>query len=344
MYSHGGVIIFSHDNVILGKIDDLRTACVEKDIEFTAAMDKINKMIILFYTEPKCGDFNIDLKIDNDNNKEFISPLGIFNLHITITTPTRITCNSETIIDNIITNVDKDEIVNIRNDFYGLADHNGQIISLKNNALALVQEASIHKRIFNPTNENKFRELLIASDWEILFDLTETNTASEQFYETLICCFESSFPVRKIKCRPKPNNRGWLTNGIRTSCENKRCLLYLKKKYCYLLKNSINQAKQQQIIEIVNESECKIKTTWEIINANINLKKSFNIPDNIKLKVNKEIIDDPEDVANSFLDTFLNVVNTMDIKSNNTKSHDDYLKNVTIFHPKFFQTKKPKKP
>ncbi|KAG5887277.1 hypothetical protein JTB14_030455 [Gonioctena quinquepunctata] len=150
------------------------------------------------------GNFNIDFKIDNDNKKEFISLLEIFNLHITITTPTRITCYSETIIDNIITNVDKDEIVNIQNDFYGLADHKGQIISLKNNALATVQEASIHKRIFNPTNENKFRELLNASDWEI----TETNTAFEQFYETLPCCFESAFPVRKIKCRPKPNNRG----------------------------------------------------------------------------------------------------------------------------------------
>ncbi|KAG5863320.1 hypothetical protein JTB14_025934 [Gonioctena quinquepunctata] len=173
---------------------------------------------------------------------------------MTITTPTRITCNSETIIDNIITNVDKDEIVNIQNDFYGLAGHNGQIISLKNNALATVQEASIHKRIFNPTNKNKFRELLNASDWEILFDLTETNTTFEPFYETLLCCFKSAFPVRKIKCRPKPNNRGWLTNGIRTSCENKRCLLYLKrftnditslkyvKKYCYLLENLINQA------------------------------------------------------------------------------------------------------
>ncbi|KAG5865868.1 hypothetical protein JTB14_016487 [Gonioctena quinquepunctata] len=217
---------------------------------------------------------------------------------------------TQTIIDNIITNVDKDGIVNIQNDFYGLADHNGQIISLKNNALAIVQEASIHKRIFNPTNENKFRELLNASDREILFDHTDTNTASEQFYETLLCCFESAFPVRKIKCRPKPNNRGWLTYGIRTSCENKRCLLYLKrftnditflkyvKKYCYLLKNLINQAKQQQIIEIVDKSECKIKTTREIINASINKKNTFNIPDNIKLKVNKEIIDDPEDVAN----------------------------------------------
>ncbi|KAG5887286.1 hypothetical protein JTB14_030464 [Gonioctena quinquepunctata] len=81
-------------------------------------------------------------------------------------------------MDNIITNVDGDEIVNIQNDFYGLADHNDQIISLKNNALSIVQEASIHKRIFNPTNENKFRELLNASDWEILFDLTETNTVS----------------------------------------------------------------------------------------------------------------------------------------------------------------------
>ncbi|KAG5895050.1 hypothetical protein JTB14_021878 [Gonioctena quinquepunctata] len=105
-------------------------------------------------------------------------------------------------------NVDEDEIANIQNDFYGLADHNGQIISLKNNALSTVQEARKHKSIFNPNNENKFRELLNASDWEILFDLTESNTAFEQFYETLLSCFESAFLVRKIKCRPKPYNRG----------------------------------------------------------------------------------------------------------------------------------------
>ena len=59
-----------------------------------------------------CGDFNIDLLQSDKNNSisNFIDHLYSMGLHPLITRPTRITCQSKTLIDNIFTSDVKSNI------------------------------------------------------------------------------------------------------------------------------------------------------------------------------------------------------------------------------------------
>lgn len=60
---------------------------------------KINKFLVV------CGDFNIDLNIQDSRSSRFLNLLRQFNLQRTIFNPTRRGKTSNTCIDNIFTNI-----------------------------------------------------------------------------------------------------------------------------------------------------------------------------------------------------------------------------------------------
>ncbi|KAK9745633.1 hypothetical protein QE152_g6757 [Popillia japonica] len=94
------------------------------------------------YTIILSGDFNIDLAKCGVVSDVFVDMLRSYNLHQTITNPTRITARSQTIIDNIFVNLvdcDGDVIVSalsdtarsqtiIDNIFVNLVDCDGDVI------------------------------------------------------------------------------------------------------------------------------------------------------------------------------------------------------------------------
>jgi len=71
------------------------------------------------------------------------------------------------------------------------------------------------------------------------------------------------------------NKNGWITQGIKTSCECKRRLYIYSRhkafyvKYCKILNNIIQQAKRQYCNRLIAKYDDKIKTTWNIIESSL---------------------------------------------------------------------------
>jgi hypothetical protein len=89
--------------------------------------------------------------------------------------------------------------------------------------------------------------------WEKIFLDNEVDKLLNNFLDTHLRIFNSSFPVKKLF--NNYNDKAWLTAGIRISCQHKRSLYMLcrdvktsilythYKKYCRILREVIKAAK-----------------------------------------------------------------------------------------------------
>jgi hypothetical protein len=123
----------------------------------------------------------------------------------------------------------------------------------------------------------QFKFLLSYENWEEVFSDKNVNTILNNFLNTYLRIFYTSFPLTKVKYQH--NIKPWLTTGIRISCANKRKLylryrnstnMYFKnyyKKYCKILTLVIKAAKKQCFNKLLLKSNNRSKTTWNVGNT-----------------------------------------------------------------------------
>ena len=136
----------------------------------------------------------------------------------------------------------------------GLSDHDAQIITLSNILISAPRHVSSFTRKINNYSISQFTHLLSHKNWENVFLEANVNKIFNNFLNTFLRIFYSSFPVHKShhSLKQKP----WLTSGIKISCDNKR-KLYLTyrnsndpnfkeyyRKYCRTLTKVILSAKK----------------------------------------------------------------------------------------------------
>ena len=111
--------------------------------------------------------------------------------------------------------------------------------------------------------------------WENVFSINAVNSTFNKFLSTFLNNLEASFPYIYLS-----NNRdkGWITQGVRKSSQRKRRLYIISnnsdnlmiklhyKKYCSILKGLIREAKNVYFKQLIETSENKTKTVWNIIN------------------------------------------------------------------------------
>lgn len=131
---HGGVAIFTRKDVVSVSRSDLEGVAEERVFECAATevriartrlvvvviyrppesrmvlfFDKLNMLLSLLVSSGEifviAGDFNIDIKKDTKDKQSFIAVLDSYNVNVTINEYTRITKNSKSCIDNILTNI-----------------------------------------------------------------------------------------------------------------------------------------------------------------------------------------------------------------------------------------------
>lgn len=287
-----------------------------------------------------CGDFNIHLENENTQKNEFLTLLNMTNLSITITTPTRVVNNSHSLVDNILVN-NTEHILNISNDDFGFSDHYGQKITLQNPDFNHNSNTIItRKRIFSSKNKALFKNLISAIDWSALYTKTDVNQAYDIFYEYFNSCFNVAFPVKNIKINNENKCPEWMTIGIKTSCRNKRSLLYIKKfhttntnfinhvqNYCKILKNVIILAKRNFSNNCIINSSNKIRSTWKLVKANLKQKPNYTRGNIDILNQNNELITDPVSVATEFQNFYLNIGETL---TENMSSKKEAMEYVTV--------------
>jgi hypothetical protein len=156
------------------------------------------------------------------------------------------------------------------------------------------------------------------------------------FLNTYLRIFYSSFTKRKIKSKPKGN--AWITTGMQISCINKinfylQCRTsndtHLKepyKQYCKTLTKVINADKKLYFDRRIINSKNKLKTTWNIIRTETGKKESKEDIQYLDIKGNTS--SNQQIMANKFNDYFLTIVdNIIDSRVSNPgqPTHDNHL-------------------
>lgn len=363
--AHGGVVIYARNRSDFMEVNNLKTEKKELHFEFTVVHSKKSKYtVICLYRAPVgdttifldsfyellyelnqlhyknfiiCGDFNINFSENCNITNALETILNIYDLKITITEPTRITPTSSKIIDNILTNINaqyNSQVIEL-----GLSDHKGQILKIVNKSNPLSDHKFTEKRLFTKRNKIKFQNLLKSINWCTIEEHTDANMANDTFYSLFLDCFHEAFPTKKINISKKTNN-SWLTTGIRISCKHKRDLIQLKqnkvnkgrgfinyiKLYCKTLKKVIHAAKKLHLSSKILHSGNKIKTTWEIINDLQG--RNSNMQDHIVLSENDTVIKNPCQVANKFVNFFIDIAESLTSNLQSKHSAEYYINKI----------------
>ena len=178
------------------------------------------------------GDVNINL-INHASHKstgdylDLIYSNGFIPL---INRPTRVTEQSATLIDHIITNdfVDKSLYQGVL--LTEITDHY-PVFSITHATLNNHQASEyIVFRNLKKENYDKFQHCISEMDWTTVMNSSSCEPAFNLFHEKIKCCYNQSFPLQKV--RRKYNNRiPWLTEGLKTAIKKKNKLYVKSKKH-----------------------------------------------------------------------------------------------------------------
>jgi hypothetical protein len=263
-----------------------------------------------------CGDFNINILESNTHSLRFRGLIESAGLSFVFGEPTRITKDSSTCIDNIITNYCSTfyhgEIIEL-----GLSDHTSQVLfTTPKNCVKKVRNVS-KKRIYSPDNVAEFCRLLSNEKWESCMQDSSCNGSLNKFACTFYNCFNAAFPLRIIKSvyDSSKHSKDWMTVGLKISCKNKRDLYELSKviedpsfhdyykKYTKILKRTIIAAKKLCNFNKIKRSTNLANASWKIIRSELGKKRKYTTCSEIV--VNETTIEDPQIIANCFNRVFI---------------------------------------
>ena len=197
-----------------------------------SANDKTSKNIII------TGDLNINV-LDYGSNKKvqhFLSSMFQYNMIPNINKPTRVTRNTGTAIDHIITNTVISDIHHrssiIKTD---ILDHFPIVFALNTCEKSKPQDTAqfIYKRIYEEEQIELFKHELSQTEWNnIIKTLGNPNTAYQSFFDIFFKTYDKYFPKVRIKIRAKTIQNPWITKGITKSSKEKEKLYewFLKKR------------------------------------------------------------------------------------------------------------------
>ena len=155
----------------------------------------------------------------------------------------------------------------------------------------------------------------------------DVNTVFNNFLNTYLWIFNSSFPLQKIYSTH--NNKPWVTTGIKTSCQHKRELYLISTgsknsklkahytSYCLILSKVIKAAKQLYYNNKISKSNNKTKTTWDVIKIET-CKNHTNECTQLK-NIGGNLITNQQSIANSFNNYFLTVADRITSNIKNDK-------------------------
>ena len=258
------------------------------------------------------GDFNVCLLREETSKptSDLINLMHSFYFYSHIDKPTRVTDNSNSLIDHIWSNfpfgVSSNIIVSDITDHYPIyACFN----NFRKNDNDLVK---IKFRDFSEPNKNKLISEASLIDWlDVLGDPGDPDLLTNNFLNKFQDLYDRNFPIKTKYISKKRMNKPWLTLSLIKSIRLKH-LKYKQYKLGFLSKNSYNQYKNtlEKLIKsgkklyyenIFKSSINNVRKSWKLIN-NI-LKPNNKSKNEVKLKIDDDYIK-VENAPNVFNDYF----------------------------------------
>ena len=285
---------------------------------YSQFIDKLESFHIPVYL---FTDMNIDLmKIGLNENSNQIFDLSISHgLLQVINKCTRICNNSKSLIDHVytsdsITNLSKSGIITDT-----FSDHMLTFCLVKTDRPRNIPLPNFtFKRNFSLFKVNAFNDNLSILTWNDVLDSNCANTAYEIFWDSFKTLFDLHFPLNRVKInRNKTKLNEFMTKGLLLSRKTKLKLLrkakatrteenWNKFKHYRNIYNSVlRKAKYFYWNDSIAKSADNPKQMWKVINAACNKSKKSNMID--KIRVENNIISDPQLIANLFNDHFAEV-------------------------------------
>ena len=276
------------------------------------------------------GDYNINLLPPAFNNigLRLLTTLSSYSLHPHINKATRITNVTETLIDNIFSNICNE---NTQNGilYFDISDHLPIFVISPTIKLFKHEPTKfIYVRKETDANIQSFRADLASESWVDVLHLVDANNAYDIFLNKLMYYYNKNIPLVRIKLNKNKAKKPWITRGILRSIAT-RNRLYKKalrskvntdldkyKKYRNKLTSIIRLSRKlyysNKILSTQNNN-----SLWNIIKDLIGKKKHINT----NINVNGQNINNLEECANLFNDYFVNVGPTLASKIDAGNNH-----------------------
>lgn len=286
------------------------------------SIDRINRLLEIIQNK-YChivivGDFNIDLTKNESSSKSLNNTLISHGMRYLVDFPTRITDTSESVIDNVFTNIHYNQI-NVTGLNTQLSDHDGQLIEIITSKKHLktnveTQTSLEYTRKLNKTNIENFLKSLDKETWMEVY-MSPIDLKYDTFHEILMHNFNINFP--KTLSRKHNNIKPWFSKELKiekqkiidlsniaraTGDKSMFRELRLKNK---MYKKKLIDKKKKYYQNKVESSNNVIKSSWSIINSEVGINTHRN--ENFKLKINNKDFSCPSEVSNIFNNHFSNV-------------------------------------
>ena len=324
-------------NIIVGVLYRAHTSVDNFTSDIDIVLNKIgieNKMTYIM------GDFNIDL-LKDDTHRPIHDYLDLIYSHSMIPTiykPTRITENTATIIDNILTNCDN--VVKSAILVTDITDHLPTILmsNLSLDKKACSTNKSFYKRVHSDDNISRFKNQLSKVKWEEVLENTNVDDDYDTFLKHFQNIYDECIPLKKCTNKPKRDPRSpWITKGLLKSINTKNKLYkqYLScpndsnrqkfKTFRNKLHSLIRKSKRSYYFRKFNHVKNNMRQTWKTINNVIGRVQKPNLADQYRHD-SGTIITDPSVISNEFNDFFVNIGPKLASHIHNSgKNYYDYL-------------------
>ena len=267
------------------------------------------------------GDFNIDLLKEEKYRQihDYLNMILSYSMLPTITKPTRITENSATLIDNILTNnYDVASAILVTD----TSDHFPTVVSTSSNVRkkeTKSDEGKCYKRNYTNDNVNYLKESMSSIKWAEILHGDSVDEDYNIVVSTITDLIDKCIPLRKCnRSRKKDPMSPWITKGLLRSINNKNKLYKIYKNsateenlnnyksYRNKLHNLIRKMKRQYFERKFQQSKNKMKQTWININNILGRAKKKSHQSKFKNDLG-QLNTDPQVIANEFNNFFVNI-------------------------------------
>ena len=273
------------------------------------------------------GDFNINYAIEPP--QFWVNALEEFNLSQVITTPTRVTDKSVTLIDHVYTNK-PENICEINVPIVALSDHYPVCITRRfNNPIKKSKHIEIQYRDFNNFDENTFLSGLSCANLDMIEEIQDPNKIVDTFYSLMFGVVDkhAKTKTKRVKSHFKPS---WITPEI-NDARHKRDFFHKKKdqENFKFWRNKvitlIRLAKEQYYKSAIDENK-NSKDIWKFIKE-LGIRSNYSTPNTIN--ANGQIINDNAEIASVFNDYFINLSTALLSDTTEYTETLDILRNFT---------------
>ena len=270
------------------------------------------------------GDFNVNLLNYNEHNEnnEFLDSLASNSFTPSILQPTTITSHSNTLTDNIFSNVIDPDIIS-GNLTATISDHLPQFAIIPNMFGNIPgNKSNIYERDWSKFDQENFILDYFSVDWEDLLKINELNAdnSTKIYLDKINILLDTYAPLKKInKYKLKFKSKLWITSALQkpifmknkllTSFINKKDPMLKEKfhtnckKYRNLLSTLMKKSKQAYYDKYFERNWNNIKT-WKGIQSLISKKSvASSVPTALSLD-NGDTITNSYDIVNTFHNYF----------------------------------------